>query len=156
GLDTALTAVGFVGAGLTLALPVVGFVTYLPLLQYVYPMYGWSLATLPLTQAAGRGVALLSTRGSEWVVLAALAVVLAGASSLMYLQDFLPGTTFQFLVRKAFLASLDDWAGRLRLVLPLVLITLTVVALVAGARTRFGGRCAIAATVLVTLELLVS
>jgi hypothetical protein len=156
GLDAALIAVGLVGVGLTLAPPVLGLVTRLPLLEYVYPMYGWSLVTLPLTQAAGRGVTLFSTRGNRWVLLAALAVVLAGAWSLLHVWDAFPGTFFEFPVRKAFLASLDDSVGWLQLLMPLVLMPLAVVALVAALRTRFAVYCAIAASGLATLELLVS
>ncbi|MFI5372967.1 MAG: hypothetical protein ACHQ52_15550, partial [Candidatus Eisenbacteria bacterium] len=132
---------------------VLGSIGDLPLLHYVYPMYTWSLVALPLTQAAGQGVAIVSMRSGRWTLLAALAVVLAGASSLIFVQDV---TLLALPVRKVLLASLGDWAGWLCLVLPLALLPLVVVALVVGTRTRLGERCAIAATALATLELLVS
>ena len=156
GLDAPLIAVGLVGVGLTLAPPLLASVGRLPLLQYVYPMYGWSLVALPLTQAAGRGAEALAMRRGLWTLLAALIIVLAGASSLLHLQDIAPRSFLAFPVRQMFVDSFGDWTGWLRLVLPLTLVPLIVGALVAGAWTRFGERCAIAATALAALELLVS
>ena len=95
-------------------------------------------------------------RRERWTLIAALAVVLVGASSLLRLQDVLPGTLMQFAVRQAFAASLGDWAGWLRLALPLALVPLIVVALVVGTGNGFGNHCAIAATAIAAVELLVS
>jgi len=155
GLDAALLAVGLVGVGLTLAPPLLGAIGRLPLVHYIYPMYAWSLVTLPLTQAAGRGVAVLSLRGGRWTILAALAVVAAGASSLLFVYDVMPGTLLAFPVRQVLFDSLDVWNGWLRLVLPLVIAPLVVIALVVATRTRWAPHCALAATVVATLELLV-
>jgi hypothetical protein len=154
GLDAALLAVGIVGVGLTLAPPVLGLVGSLPLVRYVYPMYAWSLVALPATQAAGRGVAVLSLRG-RWTLLVALAIVAAGALSLIVVPDVMPGTLFAFPLRTVLLASVDEWNGWLCLVLPLVLAPLVVIALVVGMRTRFAPHCALAATVVAAIELLV-
>jgi hypothetical protein len=154
GLDAALLAVGVVGVGMTLAPPVLGLIGRLPLLQYVYPMYAFSLVVLPLTQAAGRGVAVLSERRERWPILAALALVLVGASSLFLVQDVAPGSLLAVPMRKNFLASLGDWAGRLRLALPLLSVSLIAIALAVAMRTRVGNRCALAAVVLAPVELL--
>jgi hypothetical protein len=150
GLDAALLCVLLVGLGLTLSPPVLGAIGRLPLVEYVYPMYAWSLVALPLTQAAGRGVATLQ---EGWNVLAALVILFAGASSLMFLNDVFPGSFLEVPVRKVFLMQLEDRVGWLRVAFPLVVIPLIVVALVAGARGRLANRCAIAATAFAALEL---
>lgn len=154
GLDAALIAVGLLGVGMTVAPPILGSVGRLPLLDNVYPMYAWSLVALPLTQAAGKGVDVLSMRRAWWTVLVALAVVLAGGSSLVSGWYVFSGTIFAFPLRGVFQASLEGWTGWLCLVLPLALLPCVVVGLLVAARTRFGDRCALAATVLGALELL--
>jgi hypothetical protein len=156
GLDPALLAVALLGAGLSLVPPVLGLLRTLPLLEYVYPMYAWSLVTLPLTQAAGRGVALLSARSGRSTLLAALAIVLAGASSLLSVHNVFPGSLLGFPARDAFLATLSEPFGALRLLLPLILVALAVVVLALGAGTRYARRCAVAGTLLASLELLIS
>lgn len=163
GLGAGLLAVALFGVGMTLAPPGLSWVRHLPLLRDVWPNYCWSLLALPLSQAAGQGVATLETPGERWVLLASLAVVLAGSSSLFLLQDasthllLVNGVDLAIVlpVRQAFLAEIADRAGWLRLAVPTTLVTTVVVGLVAWKPTHLTRRAALV-TGLAALELLVT
>jgi hypothetical protein len=152
-IDPGLLAVGLVGLGLTVGFPVLESVGRLPLVRYVYPMYAWSLVALPLTQAAGRGVAALDVRGEHWKVLIGVAATLAGAISLVLVHDVRPGSVFAFPLRRVFLDALAADGGWLRLALPLVLLPLLVGALVVGTR-KSARYCIPLTTGLAALEIL--
>ena len=66
------------GIGMTVAPPGLRWLTQIPPLHFVYSMYAWVLVALPLTQAAGRGVAALSTSGVRRILVVALGVILVG------------------------------------------------------------------------------
>jgi hypothetical protein len=155
GLDPALVAVALFGVGLTLAPPVLGWVRQIPIIHYVYPMYAWSLVALPVTQAAGQGVAALSVPTARWTILGGLAVLLAGVAALMLVKVVFPATALGVLVGEVVVQSLGDRTAWIRAGLSTIVLPLAVVALVVGTRTRFRNRCAVAATALVGLELVV-
>src|SRR5262249_29000230 len=83
GLDLPLVSVLLLGVGLTLAPPGLGWVSRLPSLHFVYATYCWVLVALPLTQAAGRGVAVLMTPRAPRIVLAALGLIVIGVLGLL-------------------------------------------------------------------------
>jgi hypothetical protein len=69
GLDAALAAVGLLGIGLATMPPGLEWLHDLPGIHLVLPRYGWVLIALPLTQAAGRGMAAWVSRravGVPW------------------------------------------------------------------------------------------
>ncbi|MEO8605448.1 MAG: hypothetical protein ABI629_22960 [bacterium] len=90
GLDAALASVGILGIGLALMPPGFGWLHQLPGFSLVLPRYAWVLVALPLTQAAGRGVAVLDAPGRHRPALLALATVIAGFASLGLVRDSWP------------------------------------------------------------------
>jgi len=122
GLDSALSVVAVVGVGMTVAPTGLAWIRQLPLIRYVYATYGWSLVALPLTQAAGRGVEVLSTSRGRHLILAALGVALLGTVSLLFVKDHVVGSAlFDLPVRGAMLSTLTNGA-RWRLLLPLAFV----------------------------------
>lgn len=154
GLDAPLVAVALLGVGMTLAPPGLAWVRQLPPLNYVYSWYSWALVSLPLTQAAGRGVAVISTPRARGAAIGALAVILAGALSLLLVNDLNPNTFFQFPARRALVGALGQPGGWLRLALPLV-VTIAVAGWIAfAARAGVPARGAGLVAALAVCELL--
>jgi hypothetical protein len=87
GLDVPLGGVALLGVIVATAPSGFSWIATLPGLSYLTPTYAWPLVTLPLTQAAGRGVGVLAARDERTVAAGALAVVLAGAASLFLVAD---------------------------------------------------------------------
>lgn len=90
GLDAALAAVGLLGIGLTTMPPGLTWLHDLPGIHLVLPRYGWVLIALPLTQAAGRGMAALGIPAGRRRAVVALGLVLAGFASLALVRDSWP------------------------------------------------------------------
>src|SRR5262249_27534998 len=128
----------------------------MPLLSFVYPAYSWALVVLPLTQAAGWGVEMLSTPRAPRALIAALAVILLGALSLTRVVDIAPGTMFQIPVRTALVAALSRPGAWLALGLPLALAAATTVWIAFAARAGVARRGAAFIAALATCELLVT
>jgi len=156
GLDAALCAVALLGVGMTLAPPGLGWMREVPPLSMVYPAYSWALVTLPVTQAAGHGVAVLSTPRARGAVVAALVLVLLGALSLLFVTDLEPGTLFQLPVRRAVVSALGRPWGWLALALPLALALVVAVSIAFAARSGLSARSAGLIAGLAICELLVT
>jgi len=75
GLSAGLVAVLILGVSLAIAPSGLGWVHKLPGMHLIMPNYAWVLITLPLTQAAGNGIAELDTKWGRRCALIALAVV---------------------------------------------------------------------------------
>jgi hypothetical protein len=156
GLGAGVLAVALLGLAMTLAPPGLSWVRQLPLLREVWPPYCWSLLALPLSLAAGRGVATIATAGERRIILVALALVLAGTSSLVLLQNSsLSVWAVVVPIRDVFLGALAESAGWARFALPLALVA-AVLALLTRTPARVGRRCALVVTGLSGLELLVT
>jgi hypothetical protein len=78
------------GIGLALMPPGFGWLHHLPGIALITPRYAWVLIALPLTQAAGRGVAALDIPAGRRSVLLALMLVLGGFTSLALVRDSWP------------------------------------------------------------------
>ncbi len=81
-LDPALLCVAVLGLALTTAPPGLAWVAEAPGLHLILPTYAWTLVALPLTQAVGHGVDILSTARGRRVGLVALVLCFAGALGL--------------------------------------------------------------------------
>jgi hypothetical protein len=155
-LSAGLFAVGLLGLAMTVAPPGLGWVRQIPPLGDVWPPYSWSLLALPLSIAAGWGVAAVETRADRWTLLIALILFLAGSSSLVFLQNSsLSLLVLKVPIRDVFLHELGNAAGWVRLVLPIAL-AMAVVILAAAAPVRLGRHCALLVTGLCALELIVT
>ncbi len=152
GLDAPLVAVALLGVGLMFAPPGLGWVRMIPPLKFIYPMYCAVLISLPLAQASGRGVAVLSTPRARRAVLTALALVLAGALCLTRVNDFGDKSLFYFPLRSVLMRLLSQPGGQLRLALPLAVAT--AVAAWITARTSVTRRGAALVVALAACELL--
>lgn len=123
----------------------------------MYATYCWVLVALPLTQAAGAGVAVLMTRRARRIVLLALGLMVLGALCLLLVQDFVAGSGFLDLpMRRAFVTTLDQPTGWLRLVLPLAMATILAMWLAAAPRAGLSPRGALLIVVLASAELVVA
>jgi hypothetical protein len=148
-LGVPLAAVALFGLTMTTAPPGLTWVGTLPGLAYLIPGYAWPLVVLPLTQAAGAGVALLRDRR---LALLALAVVLAGAGSLLLVADSHVKMPMHLAYGTVFARVLATAEGKLRLVAPLVVAALVAVA---AARLRWPARV-VGAVAIVELALTMS
>jgi hypothetical protein len=154
GLDAPLVAVLLLGIGKTLAPPGLGWVSRVPPLHFVYATYSWVLVALPLTQAAGRGVAVLVTPRAGRVVVVALGLVVLGVLWLLLVQDFVPGVGFlDFPMRSAFVTTLGRPSGWLRLVLPLAIAAVLAAWIVVAAPAGLSRRGAALVVALASVEL---
>lgn len=77
GLDAPLVAIGLLG--LTISSPPIGleWIRDHTFLRYILSIYGWPLVLLPLTQAAGRGVEMLTSLKPRQIVLASAGSLIA-------------------------------------------------------------------------------
>jgi hypothetical protein len=157
GLDAPLVAVALLGVGLMFAPPGLGWVRRVPPLTFIYPMYCAVLVGLPLTQVAGRGVAVLSTLRARRAVLCALVLVLAGTFSLTRVDDLGDRSNFLYLpLRGVLLRLLSEPGGQLRLAVPLAVATGVAAWITFVARTGVTRRGAALVAALAACELLVT
>jgi hypothetical protein len=156
-LDAPLVSVLLLGIGMTLAPPGLGWVNRVPPLHFVYPTYSWALVAVPLTQAAGGGVAVLMTPRAGRVVVVALGLVVLGVLWLLPHHYFLPGVGFfDKPIRSAFVTILGRPTGWLRLLLPLVVAATVAAWIAVTARTGLSRRGAALVIALASIELVVS
>src|SRR5262249_40853487 len=90
GIDAALALVALLGVGLGILPPGLRWLHQIPGLGLILPRYAWVLVALPLTQSAGRGVAAFAAPGDRRRIVTALALVLAGFTSLALVRDYFP------------------------------------------------------------------
>ena len=120
-LDAPLVSVLLLGIGMTVVPPGLGWVTRVPPLHFVYPMYCWTLVALTLTQAAGAGIGVLMRPRAGRVVLVALALVSLCTLSLLLHHTFVPAVgLYAQQIHSAFLTILGRPMGWLPIALPLV------------------------------------
>jgi hypothetical protein len=157
GLDVPLVLVLLLGIGMTLAPPGLGWVNRVPPLHFVYSTYCWALVALPLTQAAGGGVAVLTTPRARRVVVIALGLVVVGVLWLLPHLYFVPGVGFfDQPIHNALVKMLGRPTGWLRLVLPLVVATTVAVWIAVAGRAGLSRRGAALVVTLACVELIVS
>jgi len=156
-LDASLILVLLLGIGMTLAPPGLGWVNQVPPLHFVYSTYCWALVALPLTQAAGGGVAVLMTPRAGGVVVIALGLVVFGALWLLPHLYLVPGVgLFDTSMHNALVTMLGRPTGWLRLVLPLVVATTVAVWIAVAGRAGLSRRGAALVVALASVELVVS
>ena len=154
GLDAPLVAIALLGVGLMFAPYGLGWVRRIPPLTLIYPMYCAVLVALPLAQAAGRGVAILSTSRARAAVLTALALVLAGTLSLTRVEDLFPSSSFFSVpLRTILVRLLSQTEGQLRLAVPLAVATASTAWITFAARRGVTRRGAVLLAALATCEL---
>ncbi len=152
GLDAALAAIAVLGVALATAPPGLAWVQTLPGLHLILPTNAWPLVVLPLTQALGRGVETLSTpRGRRLALIAGVAVILVGGSSLMLVKDA-PPKMFASSLR----AAVAEPGGWVRLAWPAAFAAAVLAACVGLQRMRFASWCAFGLTVAIVLELAIT
>jgi hypothetical protein len=95
GLDGPLIVVGLVGLGLSVAPIGLGWIHSLPAVRYIQPVYAVPLVVLPLTQAAGRGVEVLTCiRRRQIALVSASSVVGLGLMWLLCQPDMSSAVQF--------------------------------------------------------------
>jgi hypothetical protein len=144
GLDAPLLAVGFLGL-LVAAPPIgLGWVSDLPVVRLILPFYGLPLVALPLSQAAGRGVEVLTAVPARVLGLAAVAPILLCLALWLVCA---PGAGLALAVTLA--KTPLPW------LIPAVTVLLTAVAL-AARRSRVAWFVAPAMTILIICERLIA
>jgi hypothetical protein len=156
GLDVPLAAVALLGISMTLAPPGLGWLRRVPPLHFVYATYCWVLVAVVLTQAAGRGVAVLAAAGARRVVAVALGLLVLGVLCFLLVNAFIPEAGFlDPSIRRAFMAALGRPGGWLRLALPLA-VAAVVAWTVAASRAGLARRGAFVVVALASAELVAS
>src|SRR5262245_32828231 len=157
GLDVPLVLVLLLGIGMTLAPPGLAWVSRVPPLHFVYSTYCWALVALPLTQAAGGGVAVLMTPRARRVVVIALGLLVVGVLWLLPHLYFVPGLGFfDQSMHSALVKMLGRPTGWLRPLLPLVVATTVAVWIAVAGRAGLSRRGAALVVTLACVELVVS
>jgi hypothetical protein len=133
GLSAALCMVMVLGIVIAAAPPGLRWLADLTALRVILPNYAWVLVTLPLTQAAGAGVAALSSPGGVRRAAVALGMILVGSSSLLLVSD--PQTFFEPFVASLFRNAIATWPGLLRLVVPPLVVAIALAVCVAARHT---------------------
>jgi hypothetical protein len=145
GLDAPLIVVGLVGLGLSVAPIGLGWIHSLPAVKYIQPVYAVPLVVLPLTQAAGRGVEVLTCIGRRRIALVS-AGALIGLGLMWLLAPSDMSSTLQFvrsLGARTFLTRLMAPVGAAAGVLSLASML---------PRIPWAGRLALAMTALIAWE----
>ena len=150
GLDLPLLLVALVGMALGTPPPGFGWVHQIPLVRYVLAGYGLPLLVLPLTQAAGRGLEVVTSPGGRRTAALALAIVAIASGSLLLLRD--DGLAFPWTLRlwTTFRSVVSQPGGLARLVLPPAIALAAIVAV-----PGLGRRAVPAVGTVAVLELLV-
>lgn len=150
GLSAGLGAVLAVGLVMALQPPGSTWMRDVPGLNMILPAYAWSMVALPVTQAIGRGVESMAAPRGWRAAVPAMLLVLAGSSSLLWAA----GNKLRYFGSVGVALASPD--GQTRLVAPALFAVAVLAACAICRRTRAARFAALALTVSIAAERLMT